>query len=228
DPAHQRRLLADPSRLPYRTDITVTDFKFALTVLASYDSAGNYDGNILEWANVTEARKQQGMLDAIDKSQCIVDFTLDGKILNANANVLSTFGYTLDEVRGQHHSRFVDPAERHSPEYQRFWEKLKRGEYDAGQYKRIGKGGREVWVQASYNPVHDANGKPFMVVEYAHDITGHKLATADFEGQIAAISRSQAVIEFSLEGKVLAANENFLDLLGYTLDEIRGQHHSIF
>jgi methyl-accepting chemotaxis protein len=123
---------------------------------------------------------------------------------------------------------FVDAAYRQSPEYRLFWEKLGRGEYDTGQYRRIAKGGRDVWIQASYNPIFDANGKPFKVVKFATDITQQKLQNADFEGQLAAISKAQAVIEFSLDGKVLNANSNFLNVLGYTLDEIKGHHHSMF
>ena len=168
------------------------------------------------------------MLDAINKAQAVIEFSVDGKIQHANENFLQTLGYTLDEVKGQHHSMFVDPAYRQSPEYRMFWEKLGRGEYDAGQYKRIAKGGREVWIQASYNPILDANGKAFKVVKYATEITQQKLQSADYEGQLAAISKAQAVIEFSLDGKILKANENFLKTLGYTLDEVKGQHHSMF
>ena len=170
----------------------------------------------------------EGQLAAIGKAQAVIEFGTDGKILTANENFLATLGYTLEEIRGQHHSMFVDPAHRTSPEYRLFWDKLGRGEFDAGQYKRIGKGGREVWLQASYNPILDMNGKPFKVVKYATNITEQKLATANFEGQLAAIGKAQAVIEFGIDGKVLFANENFLTALGYTLEEIRGQHHSLF
>ena len=113
-------------------------------------------------------------------------------------------------------------------EYRLFWEKLGRGEYDAGQYKRVGKGGKEVWIQASYNPILDASGKAFKVVKYATDITDQKMRSADFEGQLAAIGKAQAVITFSLDGRILSANDNFLKAMGYSLDEIKGQHHSIF
>ena len=109
---------------------------------------------------------------------------------------------------------FVDPAYRQSAEYRSFWDKLGRGEYDAGQYKRVGKGGKEVWIQASYNPILDLNGKPFKVVKYATDITEQKLHAADFEGQLAAIGKAQAVIEFKLDGTILHANENFLQDAG--------------
>ncbi len=120
------------------------------------------------------------------------------------------------------------PCTRASPEYRLFWDKLGRGEFDAGQYKRIGKGGREVWIQASYNPIFDPDGKPFKVVKYATDITEQKMAMANFEGQLAAIGKAQAVIEFGLDGKILTANDNFLTAMGYSLEEIRGQHHSMF
>src|SRR5262249_37302560 len=116
-------------------------------------------------------RVNSGMLEALDRSQAIIEFTLDGKIIKANKNFLATLGYTLEEVKGQHHSMFVDPTYRQSPEYRAFWEKLGRGEHDAGKYRRIAKGGREVWIQASYNPILDGNGKPFKVVKFATDIT---------------------------------------------------------
>ena len=119
----------------------------------------------------------EGQLAAIGKAQAVIEFGLDGKILTANDNFLSTMGYALEEIRGQHHSMFVEPAFRLTAEYRLFWEKLGRGEYDAGQYKRIGKGGKEIWLQASYNPILDLSGKPFKVVKYATDITEQKLAT---------------------------------------------------
>ncbi|MBU8541071.1 methyl-accepting chemotaxis protein [Falsiroseomonas tokyonensis] len=208
DPAHQRRMLADPSRLPFRTDITVGALKFALNVNASYDAAGVYDGNILEWMDVTELRTQQGQLSAIDKSQAVIEFSLDGRVLHANANFLNALGYTLEEVRGQHHSLFVDPAHRQSPEYRIFWEKLGAGEYDAGQYRRIGKGGREVWIQASYNPILDQNGRAFKVVKYATDVTAQvraaqalKDAVAETQGIVAAARANDLSKRIALAGK---------------------------
>ena len=170
----------------------------------------------------------RGKVAAIERSQAVIEFELDGKITTANENFLTALGYSLSEIQGQHHSMFVDAAERSGPEYQAFWSRLGRGEFDAGQYKRIGKGGREIWIQASYNPVFDADGKPVKVVKFATDITAQKVQAADYEGQLDAISKAQAVISFSLDGKILDANENFLAVLGYSLDEIRGQHHSMF
>ncbi len=169
-----------------------------------------------------------GQIAAIGKAQAVIEFNMDGIILNANENFLNALGYSLKEVKGKHHSFFVEDAYKNSREYQEFWEKLKRGDYEAGEYKRIGKGGKEVWIQSSYNPIFDLNGKPFKVVKYATDVTDQKLKSSDYSGQIAAISKSLAVIEFDMDGIVLNANENFLDTVGYSLDEIRGQHHSLF
>ncbi len=167
-------------------------------------------------------------LDALDKSQAVIEFNLDGTIVTANKNFLSALGYTLDEIKGKHHRMFVDPEDAKSPSYQAFWDKLRSGQYDAGEYKRIGKGGKEVWIQASYNPILDKNGKPIKVVKFATDITAAKLKNADYEGQLGAISKSQAVIEFNMDGTIITANKNFLSALGYTLDEIQGKHHRMF
>ncbi len=170
----------------------------------------------------------EAQVAALHRVQAVIEFDLEGTILEANANFLQTLGYTLEEIRGRHHSMFVDPEHVRSTTYRDFWARLGKGEFDAGQYRRIGKGGREVWIQASYNPVFDSSGKPFKVVKFATDITAQQMQAADFAGQLAAINTSQAVIEFGLDGRILSANENFLAATGYTLDEIRGQHHSMF
>ncbi len=112
---------------------------------------------------------------AIGKSQAVIEFKLDGTIVTANENFLGAVGYTLDEIKGKHHSMFVGPAERESAAYREFWAKLNRGEFQAAQYKRFGKGGKEIWIQASYNPILDANGKPVKVVKFATDITAQKI-----------------------------------------------------
>ncbi len=169
-----------------------------------------------------------GQIAAIGKAQAVIEFNLDGTIRKANENFLKTMGYALDEVRGKHHRMFVEPAYAQSEEYRQFWATLARGEYQAAEFKRIARGGREVWIQASYNPILDLNGKPFKVVKFATDITAQRLKSADHAGQIAAIGKAQAVIEFDLDGKIRVANQNFLDAMGYTLDEIRGQHHRMF
>jgi len=172
-------------------------------------------------------KEMASMLDALDKSQAIIHFKSDGTILDANENFLGAIGYSLDEIKGKHHSMFVEPGHRKSQEYKDFWAALARGEYQAGEYKRIGKGGKEVWIQASYNPIFDNNGKVKKVVKYATDITAQTLQNADYRGQIDAITKAQAVISFKLDGTILDANENFLGAIGYSLDEIKGKHHSM-
>jgi methyl-accepting chemotaxis protein len=179
-------------------------------------------------AEKLKAADYEGQLKAVSKAQAVIEFTLDGHVLDANENFLKTLDYRLEEIKGQHHSLFVDAAYRNSPQYRAFWERLARGEFDAAQYRRIGKGGKEVWIQASYNPILDMNGKPFKVVKYATDITAEKLKAADYEGQLKAVSKAQAVIEFTLDGRIVDANENFLKTLGYRIEEIKGQHHSLF
>jgi methyl-accepting chemotaxis protein len=170
----------------------------------------------------------EAQVAALHRVQAVIEFALDGTILTANDNFLQALGYSLEEVRGHHHRMFVDPAYARSAEYGDFWTRLGRGEYDAGQYRRLGKGGREIWIQASYNPVLDSSGRPYKVVKFATDITAQMMQAADYAGQLAAINKSQAVIEFSLDGRVLGANENFFATTGYTLDEVRGQHHAMF
>ncbi len=167
-------------------------------------------------------------LAALDKSLAIIEFKADGTILTANENFLKAMGYTLADVRGRHHSIFVEPAYRDSAEYRSFWESLARGEFKRAQYKRIGNHGREVWIEASYNPVLGRGGKPTKVVKFATDISAQKAEYADLLGKLNAIGRSQAVIEFNPDGTIITANENFLGVLGYGLDEIRGKHHSMF
>jgi methyl-accepting chemotaxis protein len=167
-------------------------------------------------------------LAALDKSQAIIEFKMDGTIITANKNFLNAMGYTLEEVKGKHHRMFVDPAAKDSPEYREFWAKLNRGEFQAAQYKRIGKGGREVWIEGSYNPLLDSKGKPFKVVKYCTDVSAQKAEFADYRGKVEAINRAQAVIEFDLKGNIITANANFLKAMGYTLAEITGQHHRMF
>ena len=169
-----------------------------------------------------------GQIGAIHKSLAVIEFSMEGIIQNANENFLNAVGYTLDEVKGKHHSIFVDSAYRNSDEYMDFWRKLNKGEYQVSEYKRYAKGGKEIWIQASYNPVMDYNGKPFKIVKYATDITEQKKKNADFQGQLDAISKSQAVIQFDMDGQILDANENFLSVIGYSLEEIKGKHHRMF
>ncbi len=172
--------------------------------------------------------EDRARLAALDKSQAIIAFKMDGTIISANENFLKAMGYSLAEIQGKHHSMFLEPGQKDSAEYREFWARLNRGEYQAAQYKRIGKGGREVWIEASYNPLLNSSGKPYKVVKYATDVTEQKRLFADLKGKVEAIGRSQAVIEFELDGTIISANENFLAAMGYTLAEVQGRHHSIF
>jgi methyl-accepting chemotaxis protein len=203
---------------------------------ASYNPIPGKDGKpvkIVKFAvDVTKQKTDfadlLGQVNAINRSQAVIQFNLDGTIVTANENFLGAVGYSLAEIQGRHHSMFVSAEERASAEYKAFWEALRRGEYRAAQYRRIGKGGKEIWIEASYNPIFGLNGKPYRVVKFATDITQQKQQYADFSGQVAAINKAQAVIEFDLNGTILNANENFLGAVGYTLPEIQGHHHSMF
>ncbi len=175
-----------------------------------------------------ELQELRGQIEALHKVQAVIEFELDGTILTANENFLLTLGYRLEEIKGQHHRLFVEPAYQASAEYKQFWRDLGDGKFKAAEYKRLGKGGKEIWINASYNPIFDAEGKPYKVVKYATDVTANKLKNADFEGQLQAVGKSQAVIEFNLDGTIITANDNFLNTLGYSLAEIKGQHHSLF
>ncbi|MGH1378971.1 MAG: methyl-accepting chemotaxis protein [Alphaproteobacteria bacterium] len=197
-----------------------------------FDANGKPYGVIKFATDITERKLKNadyvGQIDAIGKSQAVIEFNMDGTIINANDNFLGAVGYSLDEIKGQHHSMFAEPGYANSEEYKQFWKKLGRGEFEAKEYKRIAKGGREIWIQASYNPIFDMNGKPFKVVKYATDITKQKLSNADVKGQLDAISRVQAVIEFNLDATIITANKNFLAATGYELEEVQGNHHSMF
>ncbi|UXS04907.1 methyl-accepting chemotaxis protein [Agrobacterium tumefaciens] len=167
------------------------------------------------------------VLEALSRSQAIIEFDLSGNILTANENFCKAVGYRREDIIGRHHSLFVLPEEASSPAYKAFWAKLSRGEYDQGQYCRRTKGGEEIWIEASYNPVFRF-GKPYKVVKIATDITAIKHRAAEDGGKLAALSRAQAMIEFTPDGTILGANENFLAALGYTADEIVGKHHAMF
>ncbi|GAB2785500.1 methyl-accepting chemotaxis protein [Dyella kyungheensis] len=166
--------------------------------------------------------------EALNRVQAVIEFDLKGKILHANDNFLNAMGYTLEEIRGQHHRIFCEPAYAASAQYKKFWENLAKGVLDRGEYKRIGGDGREVWINASYNPVFDENGKPYKVVKFATDVTASRQQKAEFEGKVNAIDKAQAMIEFDLAGHVLHANDNFLKAMGYQLEEIQGRHHRLF
>ena len=166
--------------------------------------------------------------DAIRKSSAVIEFLPDGTVVDANQNFLAAVGYELSEIKGKHHSIFCDPEYVATQEYRDFWASLARGEFVSHQFQRFAKGGREIWIQASYNPIFDKRGNVSGVVKFATDITASRQRNSEFESKVAALDRSQAVIEFSLDGTILAANDNFLNAVGYTFEEIEGKHHRIF
>ncbi|BDF95780.1 methyl-accepting chemotaxis protein [Pseudoalteromonas haloplanktis] len=168
------------------------------------------------------------VVEALNKSLAVIEFEPSGVILTANDNFLTVMGYRLEEVQGQHHAIFVAENEAKSTEYQAFWQRLRAGEFISDEFKRIAKDGRNVWIQATYNPVLDSTGAVTKVVKFASDITAQKNKAHETAGQIEAIDKSQAVIEFELDGTIISANANFLQTLGYQSDEIVGKHHSMF
>ncbi len=175
-----------------------------------------------------ERHNARGVLGAVDATYAYIEFDLGGNVLSANENFLRLMEYRSDEIVGKHHRLFVDPAFASSSAYQQFWSELASGRAQTATFRRVTKSGREVWIQATYAPVKDEKGRVFKFVKIATDVTAEKIQAADFAGQISAIGKSQAVIEFSLDGSIITANDNFTNALGYSLDEIRGKHHSMF
>ena len=167
-------------------------------------------------------------LAALHRSQAVIAFRPDGTILEANENFLKAMGYARDEIVGKHHRMFVDAAEREAPAYGEFWRKLGEGAYQATQFARVRKDGARLWLEASYNPIRDGAGRVVKIVKYATDITGNKTREAETRSLLAALDRSQAVIQFDLDGTIREANENFLKVMGYSAAEIVGKHHRIF
>jgi methyl-accepting chemotaxis protein len=172
--------------------------------------------------------ENSALLAAISKSQAVIEFNMDGTIIHANDNFLQTLGYSLDEIKGRHHSMFVENTFSNSPEYREFWARLNRGESQPGEYRRVTKSGTLIVIQASYNPIRDAKGNLVKVVKFASDITAAAATNYDLTAKLAAIGKSQAVIEFDMNGMILSANDNFQTALGYSLEEIKGKHHSMF
>ena len=226
-PSGQQRSLATLSE-PVTTFLTVGQLEFQLTFSPLLDPKGNNLGTMVEWVDQTEFLLNSSKMDALDKAQAVIEFDTKGNIKNANDNFLATTGYQLDDIVGRHHSMFVHSDYAASDEYRRFWQSLADGEVKSGEFNRVGKSGKEVWIQASYNPVRNNKGEVVGVVKFATDITEAKQQSAYFEGQIAAINKSQAVIEFTVDGTIVHANEHFLAATGYALEEIKGQHHSMF
>ena len=238
DPARQRALLSDPRNLPHKAVITYGGEKLSLHATAIYDADGTYVGVMQTWDIVTEKLLLEtqnadytAQIAAIDRSQATIEFNPDGTVVVANKLFLDAMGYSLAEIKGQHHRMFVDAAERDTGEYREFWARLNRGEAVTSEFKRITKSGKVVYLAATYSPLLDGNGKVYKVVKAARDATASVLARQkadDLAAQMASIDRSQALIEFAPDGTVVNANRNFLDVMGYGLNDIKGQHHRMF
>lgn len=194
NPAHQRQLLSDTSRLPYTTEIGLGDLKISLRISAVRSYDGEYVGNILEWKDVTELRTGQGIVSAIRASKAFIEFTPEGQVLTANDAFLKTMGYQLDEIVGKNHSLFVDPEYARGSVYQNFWKELRAGNQRADKFQRITKDGKTVWLLASYMPVTDASGKVFKVVKFADDITETEMVLERAEAEREENARQQALV----------------------------------
>ena len=228
-PAHRREMLATFEK-PHAATIQVGSRGFDLLVTPLNRGRRRF-GYVVEWSDARERLlnlDHAAQIRAIGRAQAIIEFSTEGNVLDANENFLHVMGYTLDEIRGRHHRLFVDPAYAQSPDYTRFWKQLRAGEFQAASFKRLTKSGGSVWIEASYNPIFNERGEVTKIVKFATDITAQKLRAADDERKIAALNRVQAVIEFDVAGKVVAANENFLSVMGYALPEIIGQPHARF
>ncbi len=227
DLSHVRGALSDPHSLPMTIETTVGSSVFKL-VFRPAVIGGASAGAIVEWTDITGAGRNTPVVAALNRSQAVIEFTPDGVILSANDIFLAALGYARDDVIGKHHSLFVAPRETGAPAYKEFWAALGRGEFQSGEFRRVTKTGEDLWIQASYNPIVDKDGRVTSVIKFASDITAQKKKSIDDDGKLAAASRSQAMIEFDPSGVILDANENFLSVMGYSLDEIVGKHHSMF
>jgi methyl-accepting chemotaxis protein len=238
NPMHQRNMLANLDK-PYFTSITLSGMLFNLRAYPLYNEKGLRIGSAVEWLEPS-VMDNAGQVEAIGRSQAVIEFDLDGKILKANENFLSVMGYTLSEITGRHHSMFAEPVFAASQEYKDFWKKLREGQFQAGQYKRIGKGGKEIWIEASYNPIMDLRGRPFKVVKFATDLTPRKnenkkmaddfeknvsslveiLASSATEMQATAQSLAAAAEETSSQSNTVASAT---EELSASVNEISGQ-----
>ena len=186
-------------------------------------------------ADLLENQRLNGSLNdmaakvqAISRSMAIIEFAPDGTILEANDNFSRVMGYSSEEVRGKHHRLFCEQAYAKGSEYSRFWRDLASGEPLSGTFLRLDKSGREVWLEASYMPIIGAGGQVASVIKVASDITDRINKEHENQSIVNALSRSMAMIEFSPDGRVINANQNFLDTMHYGLNEIVGQHHGMF
>lgn len=213
NPQHQRGMLAKLDK-PYLTSISISGKVFNLRAFPLFDGKNTRIGSAVEWLDPS-VMDNAGRVAAMNRSQAVIEFNLDGTIITANENFLSVLGYTLDEIKGKHHSMFVEPEYKESQDYKEFWSELSKGKFKAAQYKRIGKGGKEVWIEASYNPILDMNGRPFKVVKFATDLSGRKAENRkladDFERDVKSlvnvVASSAGQMQSSAQTLAAAAEE---------------------
>lgn len=204
-----------------------------LWLQGTYNPIRNYDGKIFKIVQYThditsqrvENLENAGKQEAIDRSYGIVEFDMNGTILMANNLYLKFVNYSLHEIQGKHHSVLCRADHVAHPDYQQFWNKLNRGEYDTETYKRIGKNGVELWLEGTYNPIRNHEGDLYKVVSYVQDVTPRRTANSENRGKLAAINKSFGSVEFDLDGTVTWANPTFLESMGYTLEELKTKHH---
>jgi methyl-accepting chemotaxis protein len=232
NPAAVEKILRDPQALPHQTEFGFGSVTLQARINGVFGPKNVLQGYVVAWEDITYRQRLEldyaGQVNAIHRSQAVIEFDMEGTVTHANDIFLKTFGYTIDEIQGQRDSMFVDEASRNGSQYLDVWQRLKRGEFVSGEFRRVGKGGREIFVHGVYNPIVDKHGRPFKVVAYLTDVTEARLRNAEYEGQVDAIGRVQAVIEFDLNGAITKANDHFLQAMGYRLDEIQGKHHRIF
>lgn len=240
----KRKLHSSDFSQPVTFQVSTGPETLEITYASVSDLEGHFSGHLITWDVATEKISQnkqyQDLIDlnaALSKSQATIEFHPDGTVVTANDNFLKALGYnSVSDIQGKHHSMFCDPTFTSSAKYREFWAKLGSGTFDQGQYKRITRDGREIWIQASYNPVVDKTGKVVRVVKFASDITEEKqralaaeLLNEQNSDLSAALSKTQATIEFFPDGTIISANENFIKGLNYnSVADIKGKHHSMF
>ncbi|MEZ4239841.1 MAG: methyl-accepting chemotaxis protein [Myxococcota bacterium] len=237
NPAHQRKRLADARHPPIDQTIRVGELTVNIHVTQLHDRSGNHVGSMMEWTNVSESRNEiarlKGQTDAISRSQAVIWFDLDGTVLDANDNFCKALGYSIEEIRGRHHRMFCDADEVARPAYAAFWEKLRRGEYDAGEYRRIHKSGRDVYIQASYNPIVDGRGRVSQVMKVASDVTAARLAANAYRQEVRRVYEAVERGELSVRGDASQVSGDYVEMLGNIntiiaaavapINDIRGQ-----
>ncbi|MEO0362346.1 MAG: methyl-accepting chemotaxis protein, partial [Pseudomonadota bacterium] len=226
NPDHQRSMLSDLSRFPMTTDIDLGESKVNIVISATYDGSGDHAGFILEWSDVKERRKSEGVLNALTSNQLVVEYDLNGVVTHANDVFLKTMGLSLEEAVGKTVDAFVFDEDRASEEHSELKRKILDKEFLKGVFRRKDAKGDVRWAESTFNPIKDAKGQVFSIVELGYDVTEAQAVSRDRAAVLEAIGLSQAVIQFEPDGTILRANENFVEAVGYSAEELAGTHHS--